>query len=203
LKGEEAMKKFVILFGVFVCLILFFTVTCNYTGSGGGSGDSSGGTTTTLGTLIIKMKDKPVADADEVWVTINSIVVHKADTDEFIQIYDEPFPYDLYVLKDNPAVLDVSTLESGPYNQIRVEVSEGRIVFYQEDGIGDPDEYDLKIPSGEIKIPVHFEIAEGGTTEILLDFDAQESIKLKKRGNKDSYIMTPVIKVLSVGYPIP
>ena len=222
------MKKWGILFGVFVILVLVFAINCkspassqaaepfiaadagsnsgsssgNTAGSGGGSEGTSGETATTLGSLIIKMKDKPVTDADQVWVTISSIQVHFADEDEFIELPYDEFDYDLLVLKDQPAILNVAFLEAGHYNQIRVVVTDGWIVFLEDDGQGglDPAIYDLKIPSGKIKIPVQFHIEAGGTTELVLDFDAEDSIKLTKRGNKDSYIMRPVIKVVGVSY---
>jgi len=224
-EGEEEMKKWGILVSVFVCLILFFAVNCkspatseaaspfiaadsgsnsdsgSTTGSGGGE-ESSGDNTTTLGSLIIKMKDKPVKDADQVWVTISSIKVHFADEDEFIEIFKGELDYDLLVLKNQPATLNVTSLEAGHYNQIRVDVVEGSIVFLEDDGQGGFVEapYDLKIPSGKIKVPVQFYIQADGTTEIVLDFDAEESIKVTKRGNKDSYILSPVIKAVNVSY---
>jgi hypothetical protein len=223
-RGEEAMKKWNIMIGIFLCLSLLFSVHCKSpetsevdvpliagksgTASGsqassGGSGDSSGGATTALGTLIVKMKDKPVQDADQIWVTISSIMVHFADEDEWMELFNGSFEYDLLVLKDHTATLDVSSLPAGHYNQIRVEVTDGSIVFLEDDGEGNlyEAEYeDLKIPSGKIKIPLQFHIEAGGMTEIVLDFDAAESIKVTKRGNKDSYILHPVIKVVNVSY---
>lgn len=222
------MKKWGILFGVFVFMVLVFAISCKSpatsenpspvvaaesesdssanTGSSGGSsggGGSSGETTTTLGSLTLMMKDKPVADADQVWVTISSISVHNADTGEFVEIPFAPRELDLYRFKETPAILKVASLEAGKYNQVRVEVTDGRIVFLEDTGGEEPEEfsYPMKIPSGKIKIPVHFYIQEGGMTHILLDFDAGESIKVTKRGNKDSYILRPVIKVVEVKYP--
>ncbi len=215
------MKKLSVAIGVFLCLVLFFTVHCkspetseldlpliagksdSTSGSQAGSGgESSGDATTTLGTLVIKMKDKPVEDADQVWVTISSIKVHYADNDEWFELFNGSFDYDLLVLKYNTATLDMSSLPAGHYNQIRVDVTAGWIIFLEDDGNGGfvEADYDMKIPSGKIKIPLQFHIEEGGMTEIVLDFDAGESIKLVKHGNKDSYKLTPVIKVTNVTY---
>ena len=217
------MKKWGILFSLFVCLILFFTVHCNSpstsdaakpflaadagsnstsnTGSGGG-GESSEETTTTLGSLTIKMKDKPVTDADQVWVTISNIVVHMADPDEFIEVYSGLQDFDLLELKNNPVPIATATLEAGHYNQIRMDVVEGWIIFLEDNGEGTPVEVrsDLKIPSNEIKIPVQFYIEAGGETELILDFDAEKSIKVTQHGKKDSYKLRPVIKVVGVSY---
>jgi len=217
------MKKWGILFGIFICLILFFSVDCkspatseadfpliaaesessssSQSGSGGG-GDSSGDTTTTFGSLKIMLKDKPVEDAEHVWVTISNIVVHMADPDEFIEISNEEKEFDLLLLKNNPGILNVTQLEVGHYNQIRADVVEGSIVFHEDDGQGDFNiaTYDLKIPSNEIKVPVQFYIEENGTTEIILDFDAEKSIKVTQQGNKDSYKLRPVINAVGVSY---
>jgi hypothetical protein len=217
------MKKWGILFSLFVCLILFFTVHCNSpatsdaakpfvaadagsnstsnTGSGGGSKESSG-EATTLGSLVIKMKDKPVEEAEKVIVWISNIVVHLADPDEFIEVYSGLQDFDLLELKNNPVPIATATLEAGHYNQIRMDVVEGSIVFLEDDGQGGFVEapYDMKIPSNEIKIPVQFYIEAGGETQLLLDFDAEKSIHVTKQGKKDSYKLRPVIKVEGVSY---
>ncbi len=219
------MKKWSIFFGIFVCLVLFATVHCKSpatseaaepfiaaesdssssgssgTGSGGGGG-SSGGTASTLGSFIIKMKDKPVADADQVWVTISNIIVHMASPDNFIEVYNLEQDIELLELKDNPVPIVTADLEAGHYNQIHMNVVEGSIVFLEDDGQGGfvEADHDLKIPSSEIKIPVQFYIKAGGETQITLDFDAEESIKITKQGKKDSYKLRPVIKIVGVRY---
>jgi len=217
------MKKWGILISVFVCLVLIFAINCkspttseadfpavaaesdssssSQSGSGG-SGESSRETTTTFGSLKIMLKDKPVEDAEHVYVTISNLVVHLADPDEFIELSNEEKEFDLLLLRDNPTTLSVTLLEVGHYNQIRADVVEGSIVFLEDDGQGDFDKvtYDLKIPSNEIKVPVQFYIKENGTTEIILDFDAEKSIKLTKQGNKDSYKLRPVINAVNVSY---
>jgi hypothetical protein len=217
------MKKWGILFSIFVCLVLIFAINCKSpatseaaspfiaaeketdAGSNSGSGEageSSGGTTTAFGSLKVMLKDKPVDDAEHVWVTISNLVVHMADPDEFIEISNEEQKFDLLWLRDNTAVLDVSTLEVGHYNQIRADVVEGSIVFLEDDGRGGFEEktYDLKIPSGEIKVPVQFYIQENGTTEVVLDFDAEKSVKITKQGKQDIYKLRPVVNAVSVSY---
>jgi hypothetical protein len=216
-EGEEVMKKWAILAGVFLCLILFLTVHCkspasseqalpaalsgSESGSTSNSGPSGGGGSS-VGTLTILMKDKPVEDAYQIWVTINSIKVHYADTDEFIEVSDVEQDFDLLELKNNPTALVEATLTAGHYNQIRMDVVEGSIVFLEDDGQGGFLEvpYDLKIPSNEIKIPVQFYIEGDATVQIILDFDGEKSIKVTKQGKKDSYILRPVIKVMGVNY---
>ena len=104
------------------------------------------------------MKDKPVKDAEQIWVTIGNIVVHMADPDEFIEVSDGEQTFDLLELKKNPAPIVTADLAAGHNNQIRMDVVSGSIVFLEDDGQGDlvGVPYDLKIPSSEIKIPVQF-----------------------------------------------
>jgi hypothetical protein len=59
-------------------------------------------------------------------------------------------------------------------------------------------EYALKIPSGEIKIPLQLWIEGDGKTQVTLDFDAEKSVKFHKKGKKNEFTLRPVIKVLKV-----
>jgi hypothetical protein len=148
---------------------------------------------TTQGFLQLILKDKPVDNALNIFVTINKIRVHQASPSNFIVLSEEEKEFDLLALKNNPQPILEAEMEPGLYNQIRMAVISGRIVF--EDG-----EYELQIPSSEIKIPVVFEIKEKGTVQIILDFDAEKSIKVIRAGKSEKYILRPVIKVESVRY---
>jgi hypothetical protein len=125
-----------------------------------------------------------------------------ADPDEFIEISNGEKKFDLLLLKNNPGILNVTQLEVGHYNQIRMDVVSGSIVFHEDDGQGGFNiaTYDLKISSNEIKIPVQFYIEENDTTKIILDFDAEKSIKVIQQGKKESYKLRPVIKVVGMSY---
>jgi len=149
---------------------------------------------TTLGSLQLILKDKPVDDALNIFVTINKIRVHQASPSNFIVLSEEEKEFDLLALKNNPQPILEAEMEPGLYNQIRMAVVSGKIVF--EDGV-----YELEVPSNEIKIPVVFEVKEKGIVQIILDFDAEKSIKVVGAGKKNTkYILRPVIKVESVRY---
>jgi len=48
-------------------------------------------------------------------------------------------------------------------------------------------------------IPTPFEVKEGGTISILLDFDAEKSVKITKTGGDNPrYLLRPVIKLVSI-----
>jgi len=158
------------------------------------SSSSKVSNSTTLGSFQLILKDKPIDDALNIFVAINKIRVHQASPSNFIVLSEEEKKFDLLALKNNPQPILEAEMEAGLYNQIRMAVISGRIVF--EDG-----EYELQIPSNEIKIPVVFEIKEKGTVQIILDFDAEKSIKVVGAGKKNTkYILRPVIKVESVRY---
>lgn len=149
---------------------------------------------TTSGFLQLILKDKPVDNALNIFVTINRIRVHQASPSNFIVLSEEEQEFDLLALKNDPQPILETEMEPGLYTQIRLSIVSGRIVF--EDG-----EYELRVPSDEIKVPVVFEIKEKGTVQIILDFDAEKSIKVTGTGKNKIYILRPVIKVESVRYP--
>jgi hypothetical protein len=115
-----------------------------------------------------------------------------ASPDNFIIISNTEQTFDLLYLKANPTAIAQASLEAGHYNQIRMPVVLGKIIFLED---GKDVEYPLEVPSDEIKIPVQFEIKAGGTTQIILDFDAEKSIHVTKKGKKDSYNLRPVVNV--------
>ncbi|MDH4218487.1 MAG: DUF4382 domain-containing protein [Candidatus Aminicenantes bacterium] len=166
--------------------------------SGGGIGGS------TQGSFILLMKDKPVEDAEKILVTVDEIRVHMASPESFIRVVlDEEKTFDLLLLKNKTeSIVENADLKTGHYNQIRMSVVSGEIVFLEENGEGGEKEvkYDLEIPSSEIKIPVEFDMEADAKVTVLLDFDAEDSIKVTKQGKKDSYKLRPVIKVVSVSY---
>lgn len=207
------MKKWGILISVFVCLVLFFAINCKSPATSEASlpdsaSESDSGETTksgtgssagmSVGTLQLILKDKPVEDAAEIWVTIDRIRVHKASPENFIVVSEEALsPVNLLALQDTPLTIVDGELGAGHYNQIRMRVVAGTIVFMEDE---EPIGYEMKIPSNEIKIPVQFKIEENDTLQIILDFDAMESIKVTKQGKgkkegEDTYTMRPVIKV--------
>jgi hypothetical protein len=167
------------------------------------SQSSSSGSTTkaSVGFLKLTLKDRPIAEAQNVFVTISQVSVHKECEDpndcDFIVVYDNPagLKVDLLALKNTPATLVSATLEAGKYNQIRMSVVSGEIVFPSNPPGGEGIPYTLEVPSDEIKVPVHFEITAAGTTDIILDFDAEKSIHIVQKGKSDTYLLRPVIHV--------
>jgi hypothetical protein len=112
-------------------------------------------------------------------------------------------------------ILGVGSLAAGHYTQLRLVVSSAALYFDNASSggacapaIAAPAgaAASVEVPSGELKLNREFELASGGKTTILLDFDGDKSVKLtgggggngQGRGNGGRYIMTPVIGIVSV-----
>jgi hypothetical protein len=161
------------------------------------------------------LKDSPFSDAKALLVTFSEVNVH-ASGDAWVTV---PFASgastrtcDLKKLETAQDVLGVGSLPAGHYTQLRLVVSKAAI--YLENASSGPAcapsiaapagaNAPVDIPSGELKLNREFDLASGGGTTILLDFDGDQSVKLTGNGNGrgnggGQYIMTPVIAIVSV-----
>jgi hypothetical protein len=141
------------------------------------------------GKLIINLTDLPV-DAEKILVTISDIEVHKTGG-AFITVFSGEREYDLLALQKTPELLLDTPLEEGKYTQIRMQVTKGSIQIL---GVL----YPLDVPSSEVKINQNFDVTSGGTTRILLDFDAEKSLHVSGNAKNNKYILRPVILVKSI-----
>jgi hypothetical protein len=177
------------------------------TGTTSGSGSSGSGSSgqTAMGFLQLTLKDAPVEDAKNIWLTITKVRVHEAcdnEDDCFITVWENltnNMPIDLLKLKDFPITFQ-APLPAGTYNQIRMSIVKGEIVFGPP-GLPDPvndQTFPLNVPSDEVKTHLHFEVPAGGLAMITLDLDAKNSIHVIKKGKKDEYQLRPVVNVVQV-----
>ena len=118
----------------------------------------------------------------------------------------EPAEYNLIELKDVFVLLSEGELASGKYTQIRLFVTEASVIIEVELEVEEksnseidkeidvePTPIDVEIPSGYqtgIKLIHPFEIIEGETTELTIDFDAEKSI-IKTGNEKYELKMVP------------
>jgi hypothetical protein len=172
------------------------------TGTGSGSGSSG---QPVMGLLRLTLQDAPVEDAKNIWLTITTVRVHEAcdnEDDCFITVSDNlnnGVPIDLLHLKDYPITFQAS-LPAGTYNQIRMAIVKGEIVFgppRPPHPVNDVT-YPLDVSSDEVKTHLHFDVAAGGLTQITLDLDAKNSVHVIKKGKKDEYQLRPVVNVVQV-----
>lgn len=203
-KGGEAMKTVKIPLIIALFLVLYFmscaqppsspvnSVQSSTSNSGSSNDSDSDSDLNTTGFFQIVLKDKPIDNAVNIFVTIDKIRIHKASPENFILVSEELQEFDLLELKKNPQSIVETELEAGHYNQIRMSVVSGRIIIDEE---GELVEYEMNVSSGDIKVPVQFKLEENGTVQITLDFDTEKSIHVNKKGQKNEYTLRPVIKV--------
>ena len=110
-------------------------------------------------------------------------------TAQWDTIVDSPHTYDLLQLVNNPTqVFAGKTLTAGKYTQIRLEVSKTIITF--KDG----STANVTVPSNRFYWVRSFDIVQGKTTTLTLDFNAAQTISQDGQGK---YIIAPVAKVVS------
>jgi len=150
------------------------------------------------GMLRLSLKDFPLQDkiVTHVWVTITSVQVC-GESAGWLTVFDSPAGtvYDLLELVEQPALLSTAQLPVDLYRQIRLVLGEDNRVVLGEEG-----EFPLRVPSGQqtgSKIGGEFEIREGCETSLLLDFDAQQSVKITGRSR---YQMRPTVRIEEVSY---
>jgi hypothetical protein len=171
-----------------------------------GCGGSS--TSPTTGAMLsVILKDSPFSDAKALLVTFSNVSAHLAGGDF------ETLPFtgggttrtcDLKRLTSAQDVLGTGPLPVGHYTQVRLVVSSATIYFDNASAgpacapsVAAPAgrSASVDVPSGDIRLNQEFDVTSTNTTTITLDFDGDQSVKQLGNG---SYMMTPVISVVSV-----
>jgi hypothetical protein len=146
---------------------------------------SDGPTSPRTGTLRVELTDDPTDQLEEINVFITGLTVKHAQN-PVERITDEIGLIDLLSLQDTTQLLAAVGVEPGTYQFIQVDLDQERSDVVE---IGEGHK-PLKIASEEIKVLGGFEVREGGTTTVTLDFDAEASIR--QQGNGD-WLLVPVI----------
>ena len=125
-------------------------------------------------------------------VTISYVEVHIAvggtnnSTGEWVTVVNESQQFDLILLENVTDILGSQLLDVGIYTQIRLHIAEALVTI-------DGEQYDLEIPSGNVKLTHQFIIEPDTITSLILDFDIHESVHETGSGK---YILQPTIKVI-------
>jgi hypothetical protein len=173
-------------------------------GCGGGGGDS-GGSTSTNGTLGVSLTDAPSCGYDAVNVTVTKVRVHQSatasDTDAgWTDITLNPArKINLLSLTNGVlSALGETPLAPGHYTQIRLllDPNTGNGVANSAVKTGTTAEIPLVTPSAVqtgIKLVNAFDVVAGQRVDLVLDFDACNSIVARGNG---SLALKPVVKVV-------
>jgi hypothetical protein len=195
------MKRISLLYLVLALCALFVLPSC---GGGGGGG---GGTAQT-GTLSVGLTDASTDDYKAVYVTITEVQVHMSGG-AWKVVGSPNKTYNLLDLINGVREeLGISDLAAGDYTQMRLiigDTADGGINILSKQHpsanyVIDWNDVDhaLKIPSGfqtGVKIVHGFTISPNQTTELILDFNASESVVVA--GNSGQWLLKPTIKVLN------
>ena len=153
----------------------------------------SGCIQTETGTLILQITDKPGdLNISSAIVTLSSIEVHKSSAGNnntsamWMMVVEEAQTFDLIQLRNVKELLGSKNLSTGHYTQIRLHIDDAQVTI-------NGTEYDLMIPSENIKLISGFWINESQTTTLTLDFDVNESVH---RTGSDKYILQPTIRII-------
>jgi hypothetical protein len=145
------------------------------------------------GKMTVKMTDAP-GNYTAVNVDIQAIEVHYANGG-WTNLPTNAGIYDLLQLRDSVTATLTSgaTMATGKVNQMRLILGDSNYVVV--DSIYN---YPLVIPSGEnngLKLNIDADITVDKDLEILLDFDAGQSIKETGSGK---YMLQPVLSIKSI-----
>lgn len=169
---------------------------------------SSTGPTGPSGTLNVMLKDSPFTDAKSLLVTFSEVSVHHTES-EWTKL---PFAAgatsrtcDLKKLQTAQDILGTGPLAIGRYTMLRVVVSNA-VLYFENEAAGPAcaptieapmgRKEVVEIPSGTVRLNRNFEVAEGNTSSILLDFDGNRSVV--QDAGSGRYTMSPVIGIVSV-----
>jgi len=152
----------------------------------------NGGTST----LFVRVTDaKPALPygTEAVYITFEDFFVHR-EGGEWISLPLAQMPYAIDLLefhsgKTTTLVQPVS-LESGTYDRIRMSIGSAAV-------LRDGSFYSVAIPSGSlvIEIDFFFDLEDGRTLDLTIDFDLSQSLKLFQTPVASSYQLRPVLHI--------
>lgn len=153
---------------------------------------------TNVPALTFSLTDAPIEDARHVYISVESIQISQAEGNWITIPLETDEEIDLLQLQNGVTSLlaSIETLPAGTYGQTRLVLAEeapGRLI--DQEGV----EHDLVIPSGHesgLKIQTAFTKLDDVPLELTIDFDLRKSIKAAGNGNKDKYILKPVLRMV-------
>lgn len=178
------MKRIAKIFGVSMLMMLFFAACQKENGTG---------------KMTVKMKDVPI-EYDSVLIDVQRVDVHYSNENTgdagWVSLSTAAGIYDLLELQNGvTAVLSNNiSLPVGQISQMRL------ILGNQNSVVVDGESFPLLLSSQDktgLKFNLNTTISDGDVVEVLIDFDAEQSIVVQGDG---AFGLKPVIKVESVIY---
>ncbi len=176
------MKKLLVLLLPLLLLTIGFSAC---------SSDDDPATPPTKATLSVSLTDAP-ANYDAVNITFSEIAVSM--NGGWVVLSGDPMTVNLLEWNNGKSIeLGRQDVDPGKITQIRLMVTKSEVVV---DGVT----HDVTIPSAEqtgLKIVTNFDLVAGSTYEIVLDFDANQSIVTTGNpSNPNGYKLKPTIRAV-------
>lgn len=189
------------------CVFLMFLLGL----SGCNDGSNQAGVNNQPGSVAILLTDGPIAEFDEVNVTITQVKL--LGDDRQIAVFQGRETVNLLELTSYANLFAfVDAVPAGIYSKIRLIVEDVSLIRYNGQGSDaiysaeNDDEVFHPKNSGNRKIDLNprgpFVVVSGQTLYIQLDLDANKSIKIDETGNGD-YVFRPVVFVDVVTAAVP
>jgi hypothetical protein len=138
------------------------------------------------GSISIGFTDAPVQGVTHIYITISNIMLQ--GTGNTSVSYSSGTQFDLLGLLNVTKMLASAQIPAGNYTMIRFTITSAVATIAGSNAT-------LKVPSGEIKAPMSFQIKKGATTTIVLDVSA-DMTNISASGN-----LRPVVTVKSINGP--
>ena len=163
-------------------------------GGGGGGSDSEAAT----GTASLNITDAPTGEFSEVVITFTGVILKPTDGEAIEFAFDEPRTLDLLTLTngETATLLDEVEVNAGEYAWIRLTLDEDELYVVEQSSGGQKT---LAVPSGGqtgLKLVSGFTVAEGGTHNFTIDFDARKSIVNPQGGSLAHYLLKPALRLV-------
>ena len=139
------------------------------------------------GTLVLGVTDSPISNVTHIYITISNVAVQdQSNASDSYKVDSTQF--DLLSLTNLTKILGSNSLPAGNYTMIRFTVTSATATISGSN-------VTLNVPSGELKVPVHFQIKSGETTKIVLD------VTVDMTNISTSHNLRPVVTVKSLTGP--
>ena len=176
------------IYSILTLLAVVFFIGCEVSFFVGFNGGSS--------TFFVRVTDaKPALPygTEAVYVTFEDFFVHRKGG-EWVSLPLAQIPYAVDLLEFHSGrtttLVQPISLEPGTYDRIKVSISSAAVL---RDGIF----YSVAIPSGTlvIEIDFFFDLEDGKTMDLTIDFDLSQSLKLFQTPVASSYQLKPVLHI--------
>ena len=152
----------------------------------------SSSTSTTTARMNVRLVDAPTTDYKQVNVDVQTVQILNGT--DWITLGSPNKVVDLLSLTNGvyETLVDGATLPAGQYGQMRLILGSRNTVVLPDDTVKD-----LTVPSGQqsgIKMTVNFDVKEGTTADVFIDFDAHRSIFVHQAGASGKYILRPTVR---------